>query len=149
MRHNEPHTDAYFARRRAEGLSVQDTMRCLKHRITNEVCAALMEPELESPALRRLHKLRDESGASLTVIANILGFPRQRLQRVEAGIRADSKPEARATATLAQVRLQTAASRQMGASALVGTTACSDLGGLHPTRLPESATDPSLCTRAE
>ncbi len=109
MRHHEPRTDAYFARRRAEGLSDRDIMRCLKRHIANEVYRVLMEPGLENPVGRRLHELRDEVGVPLSVLANTLGVPRQRLQRLEAGIRADAELEARATVTLTQIGHQLAA----------------------------------------
>lgn len=109
MRHREPRTVAYFARRRAEGLSDRDIMRCLKRHIANEVYRALMEPGLENPVGRQLHELRIEAEVPLSVLANNLEVPRQRLQRLEAGIRADTELEARATALLTQMRPEMAA----------------------------------------
>ena len=41
-RHQEPETMAYFARRRAEGLTDRDITRCLKRHVANEVYAALL-----------------------------------------------------------------------------------------------------------
>lgn len=44
LRHQEPRTEAYFARRRAEGLSDRDIIRCLKQHIANEVFRTLTTP---------------------------------------------------------------------------------------------------------
>lgn len=92
-----------------KSLSDRDIMRCLKRHIANEVYRALMEPGLETPVGRQLHELRIEAEVPLSVLAKNLDVPRQRLQRLEAGIRADVELEARATALLTHMRLQMAA----------------------------------------
>ncbi|MGP5073870.1 hypothetical protein ACTXI0_15900 [Arthrobacter rhombi] len=81
----------------------------MKRHIANEVYGALMEPGLENLVGRRVHKLSDEVGAPLSVLANTLGVTRRRLQRLEAFILAASELEARATAILAQISHQLAA----------------------------------------
>lgn len=101
IRHREPRTDAYFARRRAEGLSDRDIMRCLKRHIANEVYRALMNPGLENPAGQELRAIRQEAGIPITVLADTLAVPYQRLRRLEIGVRADPQLEATAKAALA------------------------------------------------
>ncbi|WP_241698570.1 IS110 family transposase [Flaviflexus huanghaiensis] len=109
MRHREPRTVAYFTRRRAEGLSDRDIMRCLKRHIANEIYKVLMSPGLDNPVGQELRQLRREAGIPLTVLADTLGVPRQRLQRLEIGTRADRELEALATATINQLTLEKAA----------------------------------------
>lgn len=101
IRHEEPRTVAYFARRRAEGLSDRDIMRCLKRHIANEVYRALMNPGLENPAGQELRAIRQEAGIPITVLADTLAVPYQRLRRLEIGVRADPQLEAKAKAALA------------------------------------------------
>ena len=50
MRHREPRTVAYFARRRIEGLTDRDIMGCLKRHIANEIYAALHQPRSRGPS---------------------------------------------------------------------------------------------------
>ena len=102
-RHQEPRTMAYFARRRAEGLTDRDIMRCLKRHIANEVYAALLNPATENPAGRQLRTERQRIGIPISVLASSLDVPYQRLRRLEIGIRADPELEQRATLALAQL----------------------------------------------
>lgn len=104
MRHKEPRTAAYFERRRAEGLSDRDIMRCLKRHIANEVYKALMSPSLDSPVGRELRITREEAGIPITVLADTLGVPYQRLRRLEIGTRADAELEDHARAALALLK---------------------------------------------
>ena len=103
MRHKEPRTTAYFERRRAEGLSDRDIMRCLKRHIANEVYKTLMNPGLDNPAGQQLRIIRQEAGIPITVLADTLAVPYQRLRRLEIGTRADAELEHRARAVLAQI----------------------------------------------
>jgi transposase len=48
MRHHEP-TRAYFARRKAQGLTKREIIRCLKRYITREVFAALPQVDTATP----------------------------------------------------------------------------------------------------
>ena len=102
-RHQEPRTMVYFARRRAEGLTDRDIMRCLKRHVANEVYGALLNPATENPAGRQLRTERQRIGIPITVLAPSLGVPYQQLRRLEIGTRADPELEQRATLALARV----------------------------------------------
>ena len=94
---------AYFARRRSEGLTDRDIMRCLKRHIANEIYAALTNPATDHPVGRELRAERRRIGVPITVLAATLGVPYQRLRRLEIGNRADPELEHRATIALAQI----------------------------------------------
>jgi len=102
-RHQEPRTMAYFARRRAQGLTDRDIMRCLKRHVANEVYAAPLNPATENPAGRQLRTERQRIGIPITVLAASLRVPYQRLRRLETGTRADPELEQRATLALTQL----------------------------------------------
>ncbi|MEO7017725.1 MAG: transposase [Leifsonia sp.] len=102
-RHQEPRTMAYFARRRAEGLTDRDIVRCLKRHVANEVYAALLNPATENPAGRQLRTERQLRGIPISVLAASLGVPYQRLRRLEIGTRADPELEQRATIALSRI----------------------------------------------
>jgi hypothetical protein len=97
MRHREPRTMAYFARRRADGLTDRDIMRCLKRHIANEIYTALINPATDHTVGRQLRAERQRVGIPITVLAATLGVPYQRLRRLEIGNRADPELEQRAT----------------------------------------------------
>ncbi|MEV8252324.1 IS110 family transposase [Microbacterium sp. NPDC076768] len=103
MRHREPRTMAYFERRRAEGLTNRDIMRCLKRHIANEIHTALLNPATDNPAGRELRAQRQQAGIPISVLASTLSVPYQRLRRLEIGTRADPELEQRATLALAQL----------------------------------------------
>ena len=103
MRHREPRTKAYFERRRAEGLTNRDIMRCLKRHIANEIYAALLNPATDNPAGRELRAQRQRIGIPISILAMTLGVPYQRLRRLEIGTRADPNLEQRATLALARL----------------------------------------------
>ena len=103
MRHREPRTMAYFERRRAEGLTDRDIMRCLKRHVANEVYAALLNPATDNPAGHELRAHRQRIGIPISVLAATLGVPYQRLRRLEIGTRADPELEQRATHALAHI----------------------------------------------
>lgn len=103
MRHREPRTTAYFERRRAEGLTERDIMRCLKRHIANEVYAALLNPATDNPVGRKLRTRRQAMGIPISILAATLGVPYQRLRRLEIGTRADPELEHRANLALAQL----------------------------------------------
>lgn len=109
MRHREPRTMAYFERRRAEGLTDRDIMRCLKRHIANEIYAALIEPSTDDPAGRQLRTRRQDAGMPISVLAATLGVPYQRLRRLEIGTRADPELEARARLLLDQINADSTA----------------------------------------
>jgi transposase len=103
MRHREPRTMAYFARRRAEGLTDRDIIRCLKRHIANQIYTALLNPATENPVGRELRARRQAIGVPISVLAASLAVPYQRLRRLEIGTRADPELEQRATLALAQM----------------------------------------------
>lgn len=103
MRHREPRTTEYFERRRAEGLSDRDIIRCLKRHIANEVYKTLLNPNAGNPVGRELRAARQRAGIPISVLADTLGVPYQRLRRLEIGTRADPELEQRATHALTQL----------------------------------------------
>lgn len=103
IRHREPRTMAYFARRQAEGLTDRDIMRCLKRHIANEVYAALLNPGTDNLAGQKLRERRQHAGVPITVLAATLAVPYQQLRRLEIGIRTDPNLEHRATLALDQL----------------------------------------------
>lgn len=103
MRHREPRTMAYFERRRAEGLTTRDIMRCLKRHVANEIYAALLNPATENPAGHEIRTRRQESGIPISVLAATLDVPYERLRRLEIGTRADTELEQRAALALDQL----------------------------------------------
>lgn len=109
MRHHEPRTMAYFTRRRAEGLTDRDIIRCLKRHIANEVYAALIDPVVDDHAGRQLRAIRQRAGIPITTLAATLNVPYQRLRRLEIGIRTDPELTQRATALLTQLEAKIAA----------------------------------------
>lgn len=103
IRHREPRTLAYFARRRAEGLTDRDIMRCLKRHIANEIYAALLNPTAGDAAGSQLRAQRQRAGVPISVLAATLGVPYQRLRRLEIGTRTDPDLETRARVLLDQI----------------------------------------------
>jgi transposase len=103
MRHQEPRTAAYFARRRAEGLSDRDIVRCLKRHIANEIFRVLTAPIPETPAGTLLRRRREELEIPITTLAATLGVPYQRLRRLETGTRGDTELEQKAHEVLNQI----------------------------------------------
>lgn len=100
LRHREPRMMAYFDRRRAEGLTDRDIMRCLKRHLANEVYAALINPVAPPPAGPELRARRCQQGVSMRELATILDTPYRRLQRLETGARAEPARRHRVTTAL-------------------------------------------------
>lgn len=103
MRHHEPRTAEYFDRRRAEGLSDRDIIRCLKRHIANEVFHTLTHPAPDTPAGLALRARRQALSIPITVLAATLGVPYQKLRRLEIGTRRDTTLEHQAHAALDQI----------------------------------------------
>lgn len=110
-RHQEPRTMAYFARRRAEGLTDRDITRCLKRHVANEIYTALLNPGTVNPAGRHLRAQRQRAGIPISVLAATLGVPYQRLRRLEIGTRTDPELGQRATHVLDQITTRTVNTR--------------------------------------
>lgn len=100
---------AYIARRRAEGLTERDIMRCLKRHVANEMYAILISTAAGNPAGQQLRVQRQRAGIPITVLAATLQVPYQRLRRLEIGTRADPELEQRATTALDQISARSAA----------------------------------------
>ncbi len=109
MRHQEPRTMAYFDKRRGQGLTDRDIVRCLKRHIANEVYRAVISPALADAPGHHLRHRRQDAGIPITVLAATLGVPYQRLRRLEIGTRADPELEHLANAALDQAATQNAA----------------------------------------
>lgn len=103
MRHREPRTVEYFDRRRAEGLSDRDIIRCLKRHIANEIFHTLTHPMPATPAGLVLRQRRQALNIPITVLAATLGVPYQKLRRLEIGTRGDTALEHQAHAALDQI----------------------------------------------
>lgn len=111
MRHSEPRTMEYFARRSAEGLSDRDIIRCLKRHIANEVYALLTHPETAMPSGPLMRQRRQALNAPIANVAQALGVPYQRLRRLEIGQRADAELELVYTSWLANAEQKMALNR--------------------------------------
>ena len=100
---------AYFDKRRGQGLTDRDIIRCLKRHIANEVYRAVISPALADAPGHHLRQRRQDAGIPITVLAATLGVPYQRLRRLEIGTRADPELEHLAIAALDQADTQNAA----------------------------------------
>jgi transposase len=101
MRQQEPRTVAYTERRRAEGRTGREIMRCLKRHIANEIHTALLNPGTSSPTSQELRRSRQAAGIPISVLAATLGVTYQHLRRTELGVRADPELTQQATDALA------------------------------------------------
>jgi len=90
MRH-DPATRAYTARRRAEGKTRKEIIRCLKRYIAREVYQALTNPPDDLPTGTELRALRQRQGHTLTTVANALGTTPIRLSTLERGLVHDTR----------------------------------------------------------
>ena len=93
---NDERTKAYVAKRRADGKSVKETLRCLKRYISNEVYRALLNPrdvpEQKGPALR---ELRTSLGFTQRNVAFLLGVNQACVSNMELGRKRDRELETR------------------------------------------------------
>lgn len=80
-----------LARRRAEGFSDRDIIRCLKRHVANEVFRTLTTPIQATPAGDLLRQRRQR-----------LGVPYQRLRPLEIGTRGDDERDKQAHEALDQ-----------------------------------------------
>lgn len=84
LRHHAP-TRAYAARRRAEGKTGKEVVRCLKRYVAREVYQALVSPPKDLPTGAELRALRLCQGFSLTQVSNAVGTSPTRLSTIERG----------------------------------------------------------------
>lgn len=85
MRH-DPRTRAYVARRRGEGKTTKEIIRCLKRYVAREVFSAITNPPSDLPNIEELRPLRRQAGFSLTTVSNALGTVPIRLSELERGL---------------------------------------------------------------
>ncbi|TDW29525.1 IS110 family transposase [Cryobacterium psychrophilum] len=90
-RHKDPRTMAYFDKRRAEGLSDRDIVRCIERHVANEIFALLTNPEISTPQGPLLRQRRQTLQLAMTEVAHQMGVPYQRLRRLELGERSDAE----------------------------------------------------------
>lgn len=90
MRH-DPATRAYAARRRAEGKTSKEIIRCLKRFIAREVYQSLTNPPDDLPTGAELRALREHQDVSLTVVASAVGTAPIRLSKLERGLVHDTR----------------------------------------------------------
>jgi transposase len=90
----DPATRAYAQRRRAEGKSTREIIRCLKRYIAREVYRLLTNP----PAVADRHELRvarKRTGLSLAAVADALDTWPARISELERSVRRDDELERR------------------------------------------------------
>ena len=96
----DPVTKAYFARRRGEGKSDREIVRCLKRHVAREVYRHLVRPEAV-PAGADLRAARLAARISLQTVADALGSWPTRISELERGLAHDTALARRYTAWLA------------------------------------------------
>lgn len=84
----EQRTRDYVAKRRAEGRSTKDIIRCLKRALAREVFA-LITKAIEIPRIDDLRTLRQQRGITIEHAAQHLGIWASKLSRIERGISRD------------------------------------------------------------
>lgn len=99
-------TRAYAARRRAEGKSQREIVRCLKRYVAREVYRQLVAPH-QVPAAADLRLARLRLGLPLTAVAERLGASVTQLSRLERAVVHDAVLARRYTAFLAATPLLT------------------------------------------
>lgn len=85
----EARTQAYMARRTAQGRSRREIIRCLKRYIAREVYRILTNPPPPAPRGAELRRLRTRAGLSLRALAAHFEINISRLSRIERGITRD------------------------------------------------------------
>ncbi len=81
----DPETQAYVARRRAEGKSHREIVRCLKRYVAREVYHLLTDPP-PVPNGAELRVARNAAGISLATAAEALGTWATRISELERAI---------------------------------------------------------------
>jgi transposase len=86
----DPGTGLYAARRRAEGKTGREIMRCLKRSIARQVWHLLVHPD-PVPDARQFRAARQQLRLTLTDIATRLGTCPARISELERGIRPNAQ----------------------------------------------------------
>jgi len=95
----DPDTQAYAARRRAQGKTTREVIRCLKRYIAREVYGLITHPEPVTD-ITDLRPARLAAGISLTTAADDLGTRPARISELERGTRRPPELEQRYRAWL-------------------------------------------------
>lgn len=82
----EPRTKSYMERRRAEGLTHKDVVRCLKRFVAREIYQIIVSPPDQIITGQQLRDLRTAKTISLTQTAIALGKSPTEISRLERGI---------------------------------------------------------------
>lgn len=98
----DPATKAYAARRRAEGKTTKEIIRCLKRYIAREIFG-LLTKERHVPDTSDLRPTRLAAGLTLQVVANHFDVWPARISEVERGVARDDELERRYRHWLSQV----------------------------------------------
>lgn len=89
LRHH-PATRAYATRRRAEGKTTRDVIRCLKRYVAREIYNTLTNPPHDIPTGHELRTLRHDLGLSLTAVANAVKTTPTRISNLERALTYDT-----------------------------------------------------------
>ncbi len=81
---NDARTQAYVAKREAEGKNRKEIIRCLKQHITREIYRQLTSPP-PTPDCSRLRTRRQQAGITMTQAARALGTRPARISELELG----------------------------------------------------------------
>jgi len=84
-RNHDPRTQAYFERRRAEGRSDREILRCVKRFIVRELYQALTRPAAAVPTGDELRELRHLAGLTQQQLADQLEVTPGKISRIENG----------------------------------------------------------------
>lgn len=103
-RSHDERTRAYFARRRAEGLSDRDITRCLKRYVAREIHRVLTNPPPPAPRGAEIRQLRTQVGVSLRIVCEHIGGHVTRLSQIERGMHHDADLQRRAHTWLTEQR---------------------------------------------
>jgi transposase len=85
---NDPATKAYIAKRKADGKTIRETIRCLKRAVTREMHAHLTNPQ-PVPTIDDLRPLRQAKHVSLERAARTFNRWAAELSRLERGLKLD------------------------------------------------------------
>lgn len=85
LAHHHGPTEEYSRRRREQGKTDREILRCLKRYIAREIFHILTDPD-DIPRAADLRQQRLSAGISLATVAGILGTTPMRLSRLERGV---------------------------------------------------------------
>lgn len=93
MSHPHPRTKAYIERKRGQGMSTKEILRCIKRAICREAYRAICHPERIQPPPNggELRTLRESAGIPQKHAAHALGVSQSRISEIERGT--NKRPE--------------------------------------------------------